>query len=157
MNNKGFTTVELVLTILLVVIIMATITNVTYVYRDRSDYEQTITEIINYKNTITRIIYDDILNSSNKVTKIVKNSDYSYTLVSNSKNYNLTINDESYSVGITYDDVFYEIPGSAEGLVSIDIDNVSFLSDEATGVYSLDIVFRHQNVEDVFRIHFVVS
>ena len=61
MNKKAFTTVEMILTILLVVVIMATITSVTLVYRDKSEYEESVTEIENYKNTLTKIIYDDIL------------------------------------------------------------------------------------------------
>ena len=70
MNKKGFTTIELVLTIVLVVIIMMTITSVTYTYRDRSNYEELITEVTNYKNTLTKIIYDDLLDETNLVTKI---------------------------------------------------------------------------------------
>ena len=56
MNKKAFTTVEMILTILLVVVIMATITSVTLVYRDKSEYEENVTEIDNYKNTLTKII-----------------------------------------------------------------------------------------------------
>ena len=50
MNNKGFTTVELILTMVLVITIMFSITSVTYVYRDRSKYEDDpiFIEIINW-------------------------------------------------------------------------------------------------------------
>lgn len=54
MNKQGFTTVELILTMVLVMIIMATITNVTYTYRDRSTYEELKTEVTDYKNTTTK-------------------------------------------------------------------------------------------------------
>ena len=62
MNKKGFTTIELLLTMLVVVVIMASITSVTYAYRDRSKYEETITETLetidlarknNYKTIIS--------------------------------------------------------------------------------------------------------
>ena len=81
MNKKGFTTIELLLTMLVVVTIMASITAVTYTYRDRAKYEETLTEVNDYKNMVTKIIYDDILDS-NQVVKITKNDEEgkSYTL-----------------------------------------------------------------------------
>ena len=62
MNKKAFTTVEMILTILLVVVIMATITSVTLVYRDKSEYEESVTEIENYKPKPLMNIHAKILN-----------------------------------------------------------------------------------------------
>ncbi len=165
MNNKGFTTIELILTMLLVVIIMATITNVTYVYRDRSDYEQTYTDIVNYKNSLTRIIYDDILNTADPVVSINKQTDYYYELVTrNNVRIPLKIvidtkdtTTNKYTTYIEYNNIIYEIPGSSDRLITLDITNTKYESDTTNGMYSLDIIFHHRNLENDFRIHFVVT
>ena len=118
MNKKAFTTVEMILTILLVVVIMATITSVTLVYRDKSEYEESVTEIENYKNTLTKIIYDDILDETNPVTGIIENGN-TYTLVRATNPITLEIiNDPSNNkIGIKYDSVNYLVPGCDKGLV----------------------------------------
>ena len=167
MNNKGFTTVELILTMLLVITIMFSITSVTYVYRDRSVYEEIYTELNDYKNTVTKIIYDDILDSSNKVTKLVKdeNNDHLFKLIKrDNSEINLEIIDrnitkngnEIHEVGIKYNDIEYLIPGSNNSLVNFQ--DFEIYSDE-TGIslYVLDIIFTHQSIEEPFKIHFVIQ
>ncbi len=168
MNKKGFTTLELLLTMVLVVGIMVTITNVTYVYRDRSEYEELLTEITNYKNTLTKIIYDDILsknNRSNRVTKIVRNSTNSYTLETPTRNIPLYIYNLDDKVGISYDSVDYIVPGSEDEFVTIEdityhpdpiLEKETYEDPENT-IYSLEIVFKHRNLNELFKIKFAVS
>lgn len=154
-NKKGFTTVELVLTIVLVIIIMGTITNVTYTYRDRSIYEETLTEVINYKNTLTKIIYDDILNSSDPVVKITKVDDNYKLITLNNKEFALNLINETNKVGISYNGIDYIIPGSVDELVSIE--GIDYVEDNDNGLYRLDIMFSHRNLEDTYKIHLVIS
>lgn len=154
MNKKAFTTVEMILTILLVVVIMATITSVTLVYRDKSEYEESVTEIENYKNTLTKIIYDDILDETNPVTSIIENGN-TYTLVRATNPITLEIiNDPSNNkIGIKYDSVNYLVPGCDKGLVSfegVDLTNTS-------GIYNMNINFSSRKYEKILTIHFVVS
>ena len=154
MNKKAFTTVEMILTILLVVVIMATITSVTLVYRDKSEYEESVTEIENYKNTLTKIIYDDILYKSNPVTSILENGN-TYTLVRATNPITLEIiNDPSNNkIGIKYDSVNYLVPGCDKGLVSfegVDLTNTN-------GIYNMNINFSSRKYEKILTIHFVVS
>lgn len=153
MNKKAFTTVEMILTILLVVVIMATITSVTLVYRDKSEYEESVTEIENYKNTLTKIIYDDILDETNPVTSIIENGN-TYTLVRATNPITLEIiNDPSNNkIGIKYDSVNYLVPGCDKGLVSfegVDLTNTS-------GIYNMNINFSSRKYEKILTIHFVV-
>ena len=153
MNKKAFTTVEMILTILLVVVIMATITSVTLVYRDKSEYEESVTEIENYKNTLTKIIYDDILYKSNPVTSIIENGN-TYTLVRATNPITLEIiNDPSNNIiGIKYDSVNYLVPGCDKGLVSfegVDLTNTS-------GIYNMNINFSSRKYEKMLTIHFIV-
>ena len=153
MNKKAFTTVEMILTILLVVVIMATITSVTLVYRDKSEYEENVTEIENYKNTLTKIIYDDILDETNPVTGIIENGN-TYTLVRATNPITLEIiNDPSNNkIGIKYDSVNYLVPGCDKGLVSlegVDLTNTN-------GIYNMNINFSSRKYEKNLTIHFVV-
>ena len=154
MNKKAFTTVEMILTILLVVVIMATITSVTLVYRDKSEYEESVTEIENYKNTLTKIIYDDILDETNPVTGIIENGN-TYTLVRATNPITLEIiNDPSNNkIGIKYDSVNYLVPGCDKGLVSfegVDLTNTN-------GIYNMNINFSSRKYEKILTIHFVVA
>ena len=172
MNKKGFTTIELVLTIMIVLIIMATITSVTYTYRDRGKYEGQKSEVINYKNNITKIIYDDILNPYDRVVSISGvGSEYTFTTESGTK-YNLrtiTKSDEQENkiVGIAYgvendeneenneDDednkIKYWFPISNAKVKS----NLVF--DENNNYYRLSIVFSSRNLENDLNLHFVVT
>ena len=154
MNKKAFTTVEMILTILLVVVIMATITSVTLVYRDKAEYEESVTEIENYKNTLTKIIYDDILDETNPVTGIIENGN-TYTLVRATNPITLEIiNDPSNNkIGIKYDSVNYLVPGCDKGLVSfegVDLTNTN-------GIYNMNINFSSRKYEKILTIHFVIS
>ena len=153
MNKKAFTTVEMILTILLVVVIMATITSVTLVYRDKSEYEESVTEIENYKNTLTKIIYDDILDETNPVTSIIENGN-TYTLVRATNPITLEINNDpsNNKIGIKYDSVNYLVPGCDKGLVSfegVDLTNTS-------GIYNMNINFSSRKYEKMLTIHFII-
>ena len=120
MNNKGFTTVELILTIVLVMIIMATITSVTYTYRDRSEYESLISKITTYKNTTTKTIYDDMLNPTDgdRVIEIDKTDDNHYELITEKGvSKTITIYNFDNKVGINYQGVDYIVPESNYNLV----------------------------------------
>ena len=156
MNKKAFTTVEMILTILLVVVIMATITSVTLVYRDKSEYEENVTEIENYKNTLTKIIYDDILDETNPVTSITENNN-TYTLVRSTNPITLEIininTTTDHKIGIKYDGVDYLVPGCDRGLVSFEGVDLTNTND----IYNMNINFSSRKYEKVLTIHFVVS
>lgn len=153
MNNKGFTTIELILTLLLVIFLMTTITTVTYTYRDKSDYEQLKTEIINYKNNLTKIIYDDILDQDDLVVDIEKTDEYNYTLKTNKNNFPLTIINQDKKKGINYREVNYLIPGSEDSLITIE--EINYVSD--ADIYCLDIIFSSRHIDEYFKIHLVTS
>lgn len=160
MNKKGFTTVELVLTIILVTTLMATITSVTLVYRDRADYEEAIAGVKDYKNTLTKIIYDDILDTSNPVTSITYDSnDNTYTLVRKDNSNPITLKiinvneNDKKEVGIEYDGIKYLVPGSDKGL--IEFQDVEFSNQD--NIYTMNITFLSKQFDDPITIHFVVS
>lgn len=154
MNNKGFTTIELVLTIVLVIIIMGTITNVTYTYRDTASYEETKTSIINYKNTLTKIIYDDIF--LEKVVSIEEvNNDNISLIKENGDKIELSLINLENEVGILYNGVKYIIPESDDGLIVMKGMNVK--RNDEIKMYTVDIIFHHIVLETDYSIHFMVS
>ncbi len=61
MNNKGFTTVEVIVSFALVVIIMASMTTMLIAYRDSINIEETKSKMIEFKNTFTYMVYQDII------------------------------------------------------------------------------------------------
>lgn len=161
MNNKGFTTVELLLTMLVVVTIMMSITTVTYTYRDRSKYEETVTEVENYKNMVTKIIYDDIVDTVNPIVKMEKIDVKTFKLTRRDNTYfNLEIIDDIDKVGIRYNGIEYIIPDSSKKYITFEGTTMypnDFPDREDTGLYALDIVFSHRNLENDFKIHFVIK
>lgn len=161
MNKKGFTTIELLLTMLVVITIMASITSVTYTYRDRSKYEETISLISNYKNMVTKIINDDLLDSSNPAVKLEKVDSKNFKITKkNNSIVNLQIIDDINEKGLSYDNIKYIIPDSNNKVVNFEGTTMypnDFPDRDNTGLYSLDIVFSHRNLEDKFKIHFVIE
>ena len=61
MNNKGFTTVEVIVSFALVVIVMASMTSMLVSYRDTISTEEVKTRLIEFKNSMTYMIYEDIV------------------------------------------------------------------------------------------------
>ena len=157
MNNRGFTTVELILTMVVVITIMATITSVTYTYRDKSRYEAIVTEITNYKNNITKIIYDDILDKDNKIVALKQDNinEKKFYLVDENDNYvkTLQIINENNKVGINYDGIDYLLTDTEYE----DFNIYSSKSTDNTEFYKLDIYFKNKYLENKFKIHFVIS
>lgn len=171
MNKKGFTTVELILTLAIVMVVMATILSVTYNYRDKGSYERVLTDMNTYKNTITKIIYDDIFDiresgeSKGKVIKIEKvnaSDNTKYNLVtSNNTKFLLQIIDRNVAkngksireVGINYDGTDYIIPGSDNSY--IEFKNVEFQSNNGN-IYALNITFYNNKVSKDIKLHFLV-
>ena len=154
MNNKGFTTIELVLTIVLVIIIMGTITNVTYTYRDTANSEETKTNIINYKNTLTKIIYDDIFLEEVVSIEEVDNNNISL-IKENGEKIELSLINESNEVGILYNGVKYIIPESDDELIVMK--GMTLKRNVEMNLYTVDIIFYHRVLETDYSIHFMVS
>ena len=55
MNKKGFTTIELIVSFIMVVIILASLVGFTVNYRDRVKQEEVKSQLYDFKNSITKI------------------------------------------------------------------------------------------------------
>ena len=61
MNNKGFTTVEVIISFSLIVIIMVSMTSMLVSYRDTISTEEVKTRLVEFKNSFTYMVYEDIV------------------------------------------------------------------------------------------------
>ena len=61
MNKKGFTTIELIISFMMVSIMLASLIGFTINYRDKVKQEEVRSQLYDFKNTITKIVYDDII------------------------------------------------------------------------------------------------
>lgn len=63
-NNKGFTIAEVLVSFSLITIILASIAGATIHYRDKLKQEEVISQLQDFKNMITKVIYDDIVSGN---------------------------------------------------------------------------------------------
>ena len=61
MNKKGFTIAEVIVSFSLVTVILASMIASTVYYRNKVKEEEIITQLTDFKNNVTKTIYDDIL------------------------------------------------------------------------------------------------
>ena len=73
LNKKGFTIAEVIVSFSLITVILASVISSTIYYRGKVKNEEVITQLTDFKETITKIMYDDILTlSNNKLIAIDK-------------------------------------------------------------------------------------
>ena len=61
LNNKGFTISEVLVSFTLITAILLSIIGATVFYRDKLKMELVKSQIVDFKNTITKVVYDDII------------------------------------------------------------------------------------------------
>ncbi len=68
LNNKGFTIAEVLVSFTMITFILLSIIGATVFYRDKLKEEEIKSQLVDFKNSITKIIYDDII--SEKVKRV---------------------------------------------------------------------------------------
>ena len=68
LNKKGFTIAEVLVSFSLISIILASIISATLFYRDRLKQEEIVTELNDFKNSVMKAVYDDII--YNKIERV---------------------------------------------------------------------------------------
>ncbi len=180
MNKKGFTTVELVVSFVLVVIILITLVGFTVNYRDKVKIEQIKSKLIDFKNTVTKAVYDDIteyniqkieycvgdINCVNFVDS--SNNFHTLKIFYECKNNIETCLTKDYRTYLSYDNIKYELPDSdinkyavADGKIYVNEKACDFdlfeLSNYSNSIYSLKIVFSHYMFDDNYEILLTVN
>lgn len=126
LNKKGFTIAEVIVSFSLVSVILASMVGTTMYYRDKMKQEEVITQLVDFKNTITNAIYDDILSKTNrkivKVEKCANNANCvdfydteNHTHKLEVVEYNTTTNEHKKGVYLSYDNILYMLPDSDLG------------------------------------------
>lgn len=67
LNNRGMTLIEIIVCFVIVVVIVLSMFKMVNNYKDKQDIESYKSSITTYKNTITKVIWDDILNSDGMI------------------------------------------------------------------------------------------
>ena len=113
LNNKAMTTVEIIVCFVLVAIIATTMLNVVLNYKTREEIESINADVIRYKNTVTRIIQNDIVMKHLESVSITEgeNSNYNY------KRVRLTFTKEITSGVKAKTLTIYSSRGLADGIV----------------------------------------
>ena len=61
MNKKGFTVIEVVVSFGILAVVMLVVITFMITYRDKVKNAEVETQLLDYKNTLTKIIYDEII------------------------------------------------------------------------------------------------
>ena len=168
LNKKGFTIAEVIVSFSLVSVILASMIGSTIYYRDKVKEEEVITQLIDFKNTITSTIYDDILvHSDRKISSIercigtsncvnfVDKGDIAHTL---RIVYNPT--GEKRGAYLSYDNSLYMLPdsdlGTNENMVcdfvgGFDIEHYED-ADRELNLYTVKTSFKHKDLNKQYSI-----
>lgn len=168
LNKKGFTIAEVMVSFSLIAVILASVVASTMYYRDKLKQEEVKSQLIDFKNNITKIVYDDIIN--NKITKVescigasncinfVDNKNNSYTL--KIIEYNEATATTKRGVYLSYNGIKYMLPDSDLGTGYDRIcDFVGGINIEEyeSELYKVKMAFRHKDMDLHYDLLFVIS
>ena len=186
MNKKGFTTIELIVSFVMVVIILASLVGFIVTYRDKVKKEELKSQLIDFKNTITKTVYDDIIalnyksmslcvGKDNCVVMMDENGDSHVLKIENSCNpekINCSVNPCELSecgVYLVYDDTRYMLPDSDVNIyykenydedirVLTSASNITtFNFQEKNSIYNLKMTFKHFMIDDEIEIMLTIN
>ena len=167
MNKKGFTVVEVVIAFSILGVVLISLFEFVTFFRDKTRNEEIRTQLIDFKNTITKVIYDDII--SNKIVKIEYCDGIAKCV--NLKDHDNEIHvlkvvedpvieeDKKKGLFLNYDETMYMLPDSdlrdTNGyMCSFDDFVLQSYNDE---IYNLKITFMHHSLNESFTINLTVN
>lgn len=168
MNKKGFTLAEVIVSFSLISIILASMIATTMFYRDKLKEEEVISQLWDFKNTMTKTIYDDIITQGiTRVENCVGITNCINLIDSNNTAHTLKIIEYNESTAtnkrgayLYYNNIKYMLPDSDLGtgynrvcdfVGGIDID---IYEDR---LYSVTINFLHKDMNKHYDISFIVT
>ena len=169
LNKKGFTIAEVIVSFGLMSIILASMIATTMYYRDKVKEEEVISQLWDFKTSITKIIYDDIIESELKkvdtcvgVPNCVRfsNADNSINHTLKIVEYNETTQTTKRGVYLYYNNVKYMLPDSDLGVGYDRIcDFVGGINLDAyeNRLYKVKLSYRHKDMNKHYDILFVVE
>ena len=164
-NKKGFTIVEVIVSFSLISILLASMISTMMYYRDKVKDEEVKTQLWDFKNTITKTVYDDIINSSIvRVETCIGAQDCVNLIDINEQNHVLKIvevdNDDKRRVYLSYDGIKYMLPDSDLGTGNdriCDFVGGLELSSYNNKLYKIKLAFRHKDMGIHYDLLFIVG
>ena len=150
-NNKGITSVELLVCFIIVSTIVVSMYNLILNYRNREQIEEINNEVITFSNNLQKDIQDDLINGHLvNVTNVSADGHSATFTFDNPSNYESTITIKPDEGVISYskngDTIDYEIPGIADLMLSPDSKIEYFPA--TNGYVKITIILTHPNFED---------
>ncbi len=171
MNKKGFTTIELVVSFGLLAVILASLLGFTIQYRDRVRNEEIISSLYDYKNTITMLLYDDVVSGKIKRAEYCTGMSDCINFIDNLGEVHplkIITNTASSNRGVflNYDGIDYMLPDSdlyqaraVEGkLEEMFATNFTLfeLENYDDSIYNLKIRYKHFTIGEEFEISITI-
>ncbi len=173
LNKKGFTIAEVIVSFSLISMLLASLIGAMMFYRDKVKDEETKSQLWDFKNTVTKVLYDDIIyknivKAENCVGSVGQNGEGAGTcinLIDKDNNPHTLKIDEVESgnnkgVYILYDGTKYKLPDSDLGTGTDRI--CDFLDGfEVTSydnrLYKVKTSFRHKDMDITHDILIVIG
>ncbi len=167
MNKKGFTVVEVVIAFSMLGVVLISLFGFVTFYRDKTRSEEIRTQLLDFKNTITKVIYDDIV--GDKIVKIEYCDGIAKCVnfkdPSNETHVLMVVEDpiiegiKKKGLYLNYDETMYMLPDSdlrdTNGYMCFfDEFTLQNYNDE---IYSLKITFMHHSLNESFTINLTIN
>ena len=170
LNKKGFTIAEVLVSFILMTIILSSIVSATIYYRDRLKKEEVISQLYDFKNSVTKIIYDDLLNESKDIVRVeacVGTRNCVNFISGNNTSYTLKIVEQAQTVGtktrgvyLHYNGVEYMLPdsdlGNGDERVCDFIGGIE-IEEYQNKMYKVKTTFKHKDFDLQYDLLFVIS
>ena len=150
-NNKGITSVELLVCFIIVSTIVASMYSLILSYRNREQIEEVNNEVVSFSNTLQRDIQKDLVNGHLVNVTNVSADGHSATLTfDNPFNYTTTFtikpNEGVISYGKSGDVIDYKIPGITDLMLSPD-SKIEYIP-ATNGYLKITIILTHPNFKN---------
>ena len=169
LNKKGFTIAEVIVSFSLISIILASMIASVMFYRDKIKSEEVLSQLWDFKNTVTKVIYDDII--ENKMVRVdtcvgvpncvkLSNSDNSVNHTLKIVEYDQTTSSHIRGVYLYYNNIKYMLPDSDLGTGYDRLcDFVGGLNFDVyeNKLYKLKLSYRHKDMNKHYDILIIVN
>lgn len=172
-NKKGFTIAEVIVSFSLVSVILASIIGSTVYYRDKVKEEEVISQLIDFKNTVTKVIYDDILAIDNRkivsvercigtanCVNLVDKDNHLRTL--KIVEVEVTTSENKRGVYLSYDGIKYMLPDSDLGIGELRACDfvggfdIEHYESGNLNLYTIKTAFKHKDLNQQYPIMFTI-
>ena len=159
MDKKGFTLVEVVVSFSILSVLLVSVITFTITYRDKIREEETRTQLIDFKNTIMKVVYDDIIMGKYKGIEQCVDVAQCVNFIDN-ENALHPLKVVEVSTGtdkglyLEYDEIKYLLPDSDLNKIASPMCwfNSDFQISNYDNLYTLKMTFKHEGFDEQYEI-----